>query len=161
VLEPLIARHRGRIFKTTGDGVLVEFASAVGAVRCAMEIQQGMADANRDLPQDRQIVLRIGVNLGEVMVEGSDLYGDGINIAARLEGFAEPGSICLSAKVHDEVQPRLALACDDLGEQNFKNIATPVRAFRIAGVGSRNPAAEDREPGTRPSVAVLPFTNMS
>src|SRR5215471_3329182 len=103
VLEPLVARHRGRVFKISGDGVLVEFASAVHAVQCAIDLQQGMTAANAKLPADRRIVLRVGVNLGDVMVEGSDLYGDGVNIAARLEGLAEPGGICLSGKIRDEI----------------------------------------------------------
>src|SRR5437867_1914649 len=131
VLEPLVARHRGRIFKVTGDGVLVEFASAVNAVECAVELQRGMVAANSGLPEDHQIVLRIGVNLGDVMVEGGDLYGEGVNVASRLEGSAGPGEICISAKVHDEIRRKLALACDDLGERQFKNIATPVRVFHI------------------------------
>jgi TolB-like protein/Tfp pilus assembly protein PilF len=161
VLEPLVARYRGRIFKVAGDSVLVEFASAVNAVQCAIELQHGMDGANGDLPRDRRINLRIGVNLGDVMVEGSDLYGDGVNIAARLEGMAQPGSICISAKVHDEVQRRLTLTYDDLGEQQFKNIATPIRAFQIAGDGSRGIAVEALRPRTKPSIAVLPFANMS
>ena len=129
VLEPIVARHRGRIFKVMGDGVFVEFGSAVNAVQCAVELQQGMAAANSGLPEDRRIVLRIGVNLGDVMIEGSDLYGDGVNIAARLEAVAEPGGICISAKVHDEVRNRLSLAFDDLGERQFKNIASAVRVL--------------------------------
>src|SRR6476620_7372967 len=103
VLQPAIARHRGRIVKVMGDGVLVEFASAVDAVECAVVLQEGMESANDGLPEDRRIVLRIGINLGDVMVEGGDLYGDGVNIAARIEGLAEPGSVLLSKKVHDEI----------------------------------------------------------
>jgi adenylate cyclase len=161
VLEPLVTRHRGRIFRFAGDSVLVEFASAVSAVQCAIELQHGMDGANGDLPRDRRTILRIGVNLGDVMVEGSDLYGDGVNIAARLEGMAQPGTICISAKVNDEVQRRLTLTCDDLGEQQFKNIATPIRAFQIAGDESRGLAVETLRPRTKPSIAVLPFANMS
>ena len=115
VLEPVVARHRGRIFKVMGDGVLVEFGSAVNAVRCAAELQRGMAAANSGLPEDRCIVLRIGVNLGDVMIEGSDLYGDGVNFEDRLEAIDEPGGICISRKVHDEVRGRISLAFDDLG----------------------------------------------
>src|SRR5262247_1535203 len=103
VLEPLVAKHQGRVFKVTGDGVLVEFASAVNAVQCAVELQKKFAAANADLPEDRHIVLRIGVNLGDVMVEGSDLYGDGVNIAARLETMAEPGGILVSGTAHDHI----------------------------------------------------------
>jgi TolB-like protein len=161
VLEPVVARNQGRIFKVAGDGALVEFGSAVNAVQCAVELQRGMATANADLPEHCRIVLRIGVNLGDVMVEGSDLYGDGVNIAARLEGMAEPGGICISAKVHDEVGRKLTLACDDLGEQQLKNIATPIRVFRVVGDSGRVSAAEGVPLSIKPSIAVLPFTNMS
>src|SRR5262245_18396334 len=166
VLEPVVARHRGRIFKVTGDGVLIEFGSAVNAVQCAVDLQQGMAAANAGLPEDRHILLRTGVNLGDVVIEGSDLYGDGVNVAARLEAVADPGGICISRNVHDEVRSRLRLAFDDLGEQQFKNIASPVRVFRIAWEASpvhpgtqptsRQPALPDRA-----SIAVLPFDNLS
>src|SRR5262250_117327 len=117
VFEPLVARHRGRVFKVAGDGVLVEFASAVNAVQCAVALQRAFASANADLPEDRRILMRIGINLGDVMVEGGDLYGDGVNIAARLEAIAEPGGICLSAMVHQNVKAKLDLAFEDLGEQ--------------------------------------------
>ena len=107
ILEPLVARYGGRMFKVTGDGVLLEFASAVNAVQCAMDLQQGMAAANYDLARDRQIVLRVGINLGDVMVEGSDLYGDGVNIAARLEAIADPGGILVSSTAHDHVKNKI------------------------------------------------------
>ena len=165
VLEPVVARHRGRIFKVMGDGVLVEFGSAVKAVQCAVELQRGMAAANAGLPEDRRIVLRIGVNLGDVMIEGSDLYGDGVNIAARLEAVAEPAGICISAKVHDEVRNRLNLAFDDLGERQFKNIATAVRVYRVGWEAVMTTGPQPRpQPPTLPdrtSIAVLPFANMS
>jgi TolB-like protein/Flp pilus assembly protein TadD len=160
VLSPLVAKHQGRIFKTTGDGVMVEFGSAVNAVQCAVDLQQGMAAANADQPEDWRIILRIGVNLGDVMVEGSDLYGDGVNIAARLEGLAEPGGILLSGTAHDHIRNKIKLGFEDLGFQTLKNIAEPVRAYRIAGTV----AAAAVPPQTaidRPSIAVLPFTNMS
>ncbi|MGH6933334.1 MAG: adenylate/guanylate cyclase domain-containing protein [Dongiaceae bacterium] len=160
VLNPLVTKHQGRIFKMTGDGVLVEFGSAVNAVQCAVDLQQGMAMANRGQPEDRQIVLRIGVNLGDVMVEGSDLYGDGINVAARLENLADPGGICLSAMVHQNVKTKLDLAFEDLGEQRFKNIAEPVRAYRVTGTQAVTVAAPELVTD-KPSIAVLPFTNMS
>ena len=160
VLDPLVAKHQGRIFKTTGDGVLVEFASAVNSVQCAVELQQGMAVANDGQPEDRQIVLRIGVNLGDVMIEGSDLYGDGINIAARLESMSEPGGICVSAKLREEIGRKLDLIFEDLGAQTLKNIAEPVRAYRVAGTPSVAAAAPIRI-SDKPSIAVLPFTNMS
>ncbi len=164
VLKPLVAKHRGRVFKVAGDSVLVEFASAVNAVQCAVDLQQGMAAANDGQPDDRHIVLRIGVNLGDLMVEGSDLYGDGINIAARLEAIAEPQGICLSAMVYQNVKSKLDLAFDDLGEQHFKNIAEPVRVFRVRL--DRVAAPVSRPAGAlplpeKPSIAVLPFQNMS
>src|SRR5262245_39018758 len=117
VLKPLVARHQGRIFKFTGDGVLVEFGSAVNAVQCAIDLQLGMVAANAALPDDRHIVLRIGVNLGDVMVEGSDLYGDGVNIAARLEALAEPGGILVSGTAYDYVRNKVKVRFDDLGPQ--------------------------------------------
>ncbi|TIQ52163.1 MAG: adenylate/guanylate cyclase domain-containing protein, partial [Mesorhizobium sp.] len=132
VLEPIVRDHEGRIVKVMGDGVLVEFASAVNAVKAALELQEKMAEANTLLSEDRRIVLRIGINLGDIIGEGSDVYGDGVNIAARLEALAEPGGICVSAKVRDETHGRLELAFEDMGEQQLKNIANPVRVFRVA-----------------------------
>ena len=168
VLEPLVGKHCGRIFKITGDGVLVDFASAVNAVQCALELQAGMAAANENQPADRQVVLRIGVNLGDVMVEGGDLYGEGVNLAARLESLANPGGICISGDVYRHVRSKLHLDFQDLGEQKVKNIAEPVRAYRIqtndAGPGVvEAPRAERPAPALpkKASIAVLPFTNMS
>jgi adenylate cyclase len=120
VLDPLVAKHQGRIFKTTGDGVLVEFSSAVNAVQCAVDLQLGMAAANADQLDDRHIVLRVGVNLGDVMVEGGDLYGDGVNIAARLEAAAEAGGILVSGTAYDHVRNKIAAGFDDLGAQTLK-----------------------------------------
>ncbi len=160
VLEPLVARHRGRVFKVTGDGVLVEFASAVSAVECAVELQKGMAAANGDQPDDRHIVLRIGINLGDVMIEGSDLYGDGVNIAARLEAIAEPGGVLVSGTAYDHLKNKIRVGFDDLGRQSLKNIAEPVRTYRVLGAAHGAPAAH-RAAIDRPSIAVLPFTNMS
>jgi TolB-like protein len=160
VLEPLAAKHQGRIFKTTGDGVFVEFASAVNAVQCAVDLQQGMAAANAGEPEDHHIVLRIGVNLGDVIVEGSDLYGDGINIAARLEATAEPGGILVSGTAFDHIKSKVKVGFEGLGAQSLKGIAEPVRAYRVTGM----PAVTVAPPGTstdKPSIAVLPFTNMS
>jgi TolB-like protein/Flp pilus assembly protein TadD len=160
VLDPLVSKHEGRVFKVTGDGVLVEFASAVNAVQCAVDLQQGMATANEGQPQDRHITLRIGINLGDVMVEGSDLYGDGVNIAARLEALAEPGGILVSGTAHDYTKNKLKVGLEDIGAQTLKNIAEPVRAYRVMGapvaVASTRVRAADK-----PSIAVLPFTNMS
>jgi adenylate cyclase len=160
VLDPLVAKHRGRIFKVIGDGFLIEFGSAINAVQCAIEMQQEMATTNTELSEDRQIVLRIGVNLGDVMVDRDDLYGEGINIAARLESIAEPGGILISGTTYDHVKSKIKVGFDDLGPQNLKNIAEPIRAYRVLGLPSI--AAPLNKPGTdRPSIAVLPFTNMS
>jgi adenylate cyclase len=161
VLDPLLARHRGRIVKTTGDGVLVEFASAVNAVQCAIELQKEMTAANGGVPDDRQIWLRIGVNLGDVVVEGSDLFGDGVIVAARLEALADPGAICVSGKVHDEVRGKLALAFEDLGEREIKNIAKPIRVFQTRGGPAPVDTTAGPVPPSKPPIAVLPFTNMS
>ncbi len=160
VLNPLVAKHQGRIFKTTGDGVLVEFGSAVNAVQCAVDLQQGMAAANEGQSEDRHIVLRIGVNLGDVMVEGGDLYGDGVNIAARLEALAEPGSVLISGTAYDYVRNKVKTGFEDLGAQSLKNITEPVRTYRVTGtpdvaVAAPKPASD------KPSIAILPFTNMS
>src|SRR5262245_34587239 len=127
VLKPLVSKYHGRIVKLMGDGVLIEFASAVNAVQCAIDLQQAMTAANAGVPEDRRIVLRIGVNLGDVMVEGGDLYGDGVNIAARLEGIAEPGGILVSGTAYDYVRNKVKGGFDDLGPQALKNIAEPVR----------------------------------
>jgi TolB-like protein/class 3 adenylate cyclase len=166
VLDPLVAKHKGRIFKTLGDGVLVEFSSAVNAVHCAVDLQQAMVTANGGQPDDRPIVLRIGVNLGDVMVEGSDLYGDGVNIAARLEAIAEPGGICISGSVHDQVKRKLEANFEDIGAQTIKNMADPVQVYRMHAGSSVKQRHEDADRAilplpTIPSIAILPFTNMS
>jgi TolB-like protein/class 3 adenylate cyclase len=160
ILKPLVAEHHGRIVKVMGDGVLVEFGSAVNAVACAVELRKRMAAANDGLPEDQRVTLRIGINLGDVVVEGGDLYGDGVNVAARLQEMAEPGSICLSGTVREHIDKKLVLALDDLGPREIKNMARPVHVFRIA-VGD-SPAPESGGGSTsKPSIAVLPFTNMS
>jgi adenylate cyclase len=160
VLEPLVTRHRGRIFKNTGDGVLVEFGSAVNAVQCAIDLQNEMAAANGDLPEDSCIVLRIGVNLGDIMVEGGDLYGDGVNIAARLENVAAPGGILVSGTAYDYVKNKVSAGFDELGAQTLKNIAEPVRVYRIGGT-PRVSVGTPKSATDKPSIAVLPFVNMS
>ena len=160
VLEPLVARHQGRVFKVTGDGVLIDFGSAVNAVQCAVELQHGMAAANRDLPEARHIVLRIGVNLGDVIMEGSDLYGDGINIAARLESIAEPGGIAVSGTAFDQVKNKIDVVLEDLGPQTLKNIAEPVRVYRVTGTPRVLVETTNAAPN-KPSIAVLPFANLS
>jgi adenylate cyclase len=126
LIEPTVESRRGRIVKTTGDALLVEFASVVDAVECAIEIQNGMAERNRAEADDRQIVFRIGVNLGDVIVEGDDIHGDGVNVAARLEALADPGSVVISDKVHSETRTKLDVNFDDLGSQEVKNIAEPI-----------------------------------
>jgi TolB-like protein/class 3 adenylate cyclase len=163
ILQPLVSKHHGRIIKVMGDGVLVEFASAVEAVSCAAALQEAMAVANEAAEESRRVVLRIGINLGDVMVEGSDLYGDGVNIAARLEEIAEPGSIVMSRKVHEEIERKLTLTCDDLGEQPLKNITQPVRIYRVARGHEGKPSGESTHHAghSKPSIAVLPFANMS
>jgi len=159
LVEPAIAAHRGRIVKRTGDGLLVDFTSAVEAVRCALAMQAGMAERNRATPAEQRIEFRIGINLGDVMVDGDDIFGDGVNIAARLEGIAEPGAIYASRAVRDLVHDKPEIPLEDLGEIPLKNIAKPVRVFRIGGttgVRAAPPAVLDK-----PSIAVLPFANMS
>ena len=137
ILQPTVRAHGGRIAKVMGDGVLIEFASAFNAVTAAIELQNKMAEANADLPEAQHIVLRIGINLGDVLIEGSDLYGDGINVAARLESLAGPGDIYVSRSVHDQVNRKLASSFDDLGPKALKNIAEPVRVYRVNTVVPR------------------------
>ena len=166
LLDPKIAEHHGRIVKTTGDGMLVEFASVVDAVRCAVEVQQAMPERNTGVAADNRIELRIGINLGDVIVEGDDLYGDGVNIAARIEALADAGRVFVSNTVHDHVRDRLPFVFEDLGEQQVKNIARPVRVYRVrdAGAATKSPTAP-ASPALplpdKPSIAVLPFANMS
>jgi len=161
VVDARIATHQGRLVKLTGDGMLVEFPSVVSAVACAAEVQRAMRDRNAAVPRDERIEFRIGVSLGDVMVEGDDIYGDGVNIAARWERLSKPGGIAISQTVRDHVGNRLDLTFEDCGEKKLKNIEKPVRVYSI----SLNPDAamkhEERAQDRRPSVAVLPFTNMS
>jgi TolB-like protein/class 3 adenylate cyclase len=163
IIDPKIAGHHGRIVKTTGDGLLVEFASVVDALRCSAEVQAAMGDCNAPLPPDRRIEFRIGINMGDVIVEDGDIFGDGVNVAARLGGLAEPGGICVSARVQEDAAGRLGLSFEDLGEQVLKNIARPVRGYRVVtAVGSApKPTSPGPELPDKPSIAVLPFQNMS
>ena len=158
ILEPVVREHGGRVVKLMGDGVLIEFASAVNAVEAALELQEKFAAVNAPMPETRRIALRIGINLGDVIGEGSDIYGDGVNIAARLEALAEPGSLCISAKVHDEVRGKVDAAFADMGERQLKNIAMPVRAFRSTGGAAE--ATARQAPLGNPAIAVLPFANL-
>lgn len=161
VIDPRVADHNGRIFKTTGDGVLVEFPSVVNAVACAVDIQRGIEGRNADLPEEKALRLRIGVNLGDVIVEGDDIFGDGVNVAARLEGIATPGGIAISANVLENIGKRFDLRYADLGEQTLKNIDRPVRVYAV----QLGPVAPAQPPALalpdKPSIAVLPFVNMS
>jgi adenylate cyclase len=159
-LEPKIAEHRGRIVKRTGDGVLIEFASAVDATRCAVEIQRGMIERNASVPQDERIELRIGIHVGDVIIEDGDIFGDGVNIAARLEGIAQPGGICISEDAYRQVRGKLDAKFQDAGEQQLKNISQPVRAYRLQPSSSATETAALALP-EKPSIAVLPFQNMS
>ena len=168
LIDPKIADHRGRVVKTTGDGILIEFPSVVEAVSCAVAVQRGMAERNAAAPEHQRIVFRVGINLGDIIIDGDDIHGDGVNVAARLEGVAEPGAICVSGIVHDQVRDKLDLAFDDLGEQSLKNIARPLRIYRVrVGTAGRNPAVSPTESAPvlalpdKPSIAVLPFQNIS
>jgi TolB-like protein/class 3 adenylate cyclase/Flp pilus assembly protein TadD len=160
ILQPLVAKHHGRIVKMMGDGVLVEFASVLNAVQCGIQLQEAMTAANLALPKEQRIELRVGINQGDVIVEGSDIYGDGVNIAARLETLADPGSVFVSGKVHQEIDGKLGLSFEDLGQQSLKNLAAPVQVYRVFGAlpaATTNVVADT----TKRSIAVLPFTNMS
>jgi adenylate cyclase len=159
-IDPHIASHRGRIFKTTGDGVLVEFSSAVQAVECAVAVQRAMELRNGDLPAGKRLDLRVGINLSDVIADGDDVFGDGVNIAARLEGLSEPGGICLSRSVYEQVKGKVGLAFGDLGPRQLKNIASPVDVYRVE-LGERRTPATEASPAPaadiQPSIAVLPF----
>jgi adenylate cyclase len=162
LVDPTIAVHHGRVVKRTGDGALVEFRSVVDAVRCAIEVQNGMIERNAGVPLERRIEFRVGIHLGDVVEESDgDLMGDGVNIAARLEGIAEPGAICLSEDAYRQVKARLDLAVTDLGSTQLKNIAEPVRVYSLqVGVPTQaKPLSASRRP--RLSIVVLPFANLS
>jgi len=163
LIDATFAAHNGRLVKTTGDGLLVEFGSVVDALRCATEVQARMAQRNAPTPADKRIEYRIGINMGDIVVEDGDIFGDGVNVAARLEALAEPGGICVSARVQEDAIGRLDLAFEDLGEQALKNIARPVRAYRVATGAVSATAQETPAPALpdKPSIAVLPFANMS
>jgi len=169
LFDPKIAEHRGRIVKTTGDGMLVEFASAVDAARCAVEVQRRMSEQNADVPQGKRIEFRIGIHVGDIIIDDNDIFGDGVNIAARLEGIAEPGGVCISDDAHRQIRGKVDVAYDDMGMQSLKSIVEPMRAWRIRADGT--PATELRPSSVqpaevlalpdKPSIAVLPFQNMS
>ena len=161
LIDPKIAAYRGRIVKNTGDGLLAEFGSVVDAMRCAVDVQRGMVERNSDRAPDDRIEFRIGINIGDVIEDSGDIFGDGVNVAARLEAIAEPGGICISDDAHRQLRDNLDIAFDDIGEQNLKNIERPVRAFRVRG----NAAAARPKPALalpdKPSIAVLPFDDLS
>ena len=166
LVDPKITEHRGRIVKTTGDGMLVEFVSVVDAVRCAVEIQRGMAERNAAVPADKRIEFRMGVTVGDIISDSNDIYGDGVNVAARLEALAEPGGIYVSRTVHEQVRDKLSFSFEDLGEQTVKNIARPIGVHRVRFAehvmpNVHNPGAATPAMPDRPSIAVLPFANMS
>ena len=165
IVDPQIAKHGGRIVKTTGDGLLLEFPSVVDAVRSVIAVQDAMRAHGADLPEDRRIVFRVGVNLGDIIIEGDDIFGDGVNVAARLQEIAPPGGMCVSSRVHDDVRDRLDAAFVDDGERTLKNIARPVRVWRwVAGEAGQTAPSASHAPlalPDKPSIAVLPFQNMS
>ena len=166
LIDPRIAADGGRIVKTTGDGILVEFGSAVDAVQNALAIQSAMAGRNTELPEEQRLVFRVGINLGDVIIEEDDIHGDGVNVAARLEGLCEPGEVYVSGTVRDHVEGKLAAAFDDLGEQTLKNISKPIHVYRVSAGSGETAVASDEPVGApslpdRPSIAVLPFENMS
>ena len=168
LVDPKVADHRGRVVKNTGDGALVEFTSVVDAVRCAVEVQRGMAERNIDMPQDKRIEFRIGIHLGDIIIADDDIFGDGVNIAVRLEGIAEPGGICISDDAHRQVRGKVESTLEDMGAQTLKNIAEPMRAWRVrigpsSSLATKTPT-ETAQPlalPDKPSIAVLPFQNMS
>jgi TolB-like protein/Tfp pilus assembly protein PilF len=160
-IDPIVISHGGRIVKTTGDGVLVEFPSIIAAVECAVAVQKLMAARNAHVPEDRRMLFRIGINLGDVLIEGNDILGDGVNVAARLEGIAEPGGVCISASAYDQVRGKVDAEFADLGEQRLKNIARPVRVYRVLSDGIAAQGAPALALPDKPSIAVLPFQNMS
>ena len=170
LVDPKIREHNGRAVKNTGDGLLAEFASVVDGVRCAAEVQRAMIDRERQMPDERRIRFRIGINLGDIIVDGDDIFGDGVNVAARLEALAEPGGICISRMVRDQIRDKLAYAFEDLGEQSVKNIARPVRVYALrpeavaelpAPMASPTPPVSQTAMAPRLSIVVLPFTNLS
>src|SRR5215472_5848281 len=170
LVDPKIKEHRGRIVKNTGDGFLAEFPSVVDAVRCSVEVQRAMAEREPEVPEERRIRFRVGINVGDVIAEPDDIYGDGVNVAARLEALAEPGGICIARVVRDQIRDKLPYAFEDIGEQQVKNIARPVRVYALrpgGTVGSSAARVSSATAGSssaippRLSIVVLPFTNMS
>jgi len=164
IADAVVAKHGGRIVKTTGDGLLIEFPSVVDAVECAVAVQTVMAERNEGVPQDRRMLFRIGINLGDILIEGDDILGDGVNVAARLEGIAEPGGICISSSAYDQVRGKIDVEFTDLGEQSLKNIARPVRTYAVMrnglGLNKQHGAVPHTPSAPRLSIVVLPFANI-
>jgi TolB-like protein len=161
LLEPKIAEHRGRIVKRTGDGLLAEFGSVVDAVRCAVDVQEGMVQRNTDVSEEKRIEFRLGINIGDIIIDHGDIFGDGVNVAARLEGIADPGGMCISDWAYQQVRDKLDVVFEDAGEQQLKNIARPVRMYRVRPVGAAATKRSSLSLPDKPSIAVLPFQNMS
>src|SRR5262249_18537496 len=169
VTDAVVAKHGGRLVKTTGDGVLLEFPSVVDAVECAVAVQAVMAERNEGVPADRRMLFRIGINLGDILIEGDGILGDGVNVAARLESVAEPGGICISSSAYEQVRGKVTVEFADLGEQRLKNIDRPVRLYAVRSASfsteaaAKSPAEAEKPPPLpdKPSIAVLPFENMS
>jgi len=161
LVDPKIAEHRGRLVKTTGDGLLVEFASVVDALRCAVEMQREMTGRSAGMPPDNRIEFRIGINVGDIVVEDGDIFGDGVNIAARLEALADPGGVCVAARVQEDAAGKLDLVFEDIGEQQLKNIARPVRVYRVGNHAPKTSPVPALPLPDKPSIAVLPFANLS
>jgi TolB-like protein/class 3 adenylate cyclase len=160
VIDAIVARHGGRLVKTTGDGVLLEFSSVVDAVECAVAVQTAMHQRNEGVPTDRRMLLRIGINVGDILIEGDDILGDGVNVAARLEGIAEPGGICISSSAYDQVRDKVATEFVDMGDQNLKNINRPIRAYAIGPKAHVDRPTPSLSSGPRLSIVVLPFANI-
>jgi adenylate cyclase len=170
LVDPKISEHSGRIVKTTGDGLLAEFPSVVDAARCAAEVQRAMIDREAGVPEHRRIRFRVGINLGDIIVESDDIFGDGVNVAARLEALSEPGGLCISRMVRDQIRDKLAYAFEDLGEQSVKNIARPVRVYALRAEAVADlptstvlpiPSISQSAVAPRLSIVVLPFANLS
>src|SRR6516225_4320024 len=160
VTDALVAKHGGRIVKPTGDGVLLEFPSVVDAVECAVAVQAVIAERNHDVPEDRRMLFRMGINLGDILIEGDDILGDGVNVAARLESIAQPGGICISSSAYDQVRGKVTVDFTDLGEQFLKNIARPIRAYAVGLSANAHQIAPQPSSAPRLSIVVLPFANL-
>ena len=160
VTDALVAKHGGRLVKTTGDGVLLEFPSVVDAVECAVAVQAAMAERNQGVPADRRMEFRIGINLGDILIEGDDILGDGVNVAARLEGIAEPGGICVSSSAYEQVRGKVPVEFTDIGEQTLKNIARPIRAYAVGPSRTAHQTAPPQSSAPHLSIVVLPFANI-